>query len=98
MNTSSGWLATTSDEFKEGFVAGVAQSLMTTVVEPTLYGSQFPKGYAQCMNNQTLIGLVGVVEAYMDQHPETNTYDPAATAEMAFHAMCAPYLPKAPHQ
>jgi len=84
------WRVIQSSEFRQGFVAGIASYLLNQS-EGTLRA-----GYAECLAGRTDLSLLGVVDAYMERHPETADYTSDVAVTMALTELCAPYVPRAP--
>jgi hypothetical protein len=85
------WRAADSDEFRQGFVAGIASYLMDF---PD--GVAIRAGYADCFAGQTGASLLKVVDDYIDRNPQAASYASDVTITMAFKESCAGFMPQPP--
>jgi hypothetical protein len=88
------WRVIQSSEFRQGFVAGIASYLLDLDGGPD--AAALRAGYAECLAGRTDRSLLDVVDAYMERHPETATYMPAAVTTMALSELCGDYIPRQP--
>ena len=89
------WRVIQSSEFRQGFVAGIASYLLD-LPDGGQGAAVLRAGYAECLAGRTDRSLLDVVDAYMERHPQTATYMPAAVTTLALTELCAPYVPQAP--
>jgi hypothetical protein len=75
-------------QFKLGYVAGIATTLMDGPIN-----AQVLAGYRRCLSGQTNASLLRIVDAYIDRTPTTNTDTPDVTIMMALYEMCLKFLP-----
>jgi hypothetical protein len=89
-DTAHDWRVIQDNVFRQGFVAGIASYLLNQ--------SESTKraGYAECFFGRTDVSLLGVVDDYMDHHPESADYTPDITVGLALGELCAGYLPRPP--
>ena len=67
--TAGAWRVIQSDEFRQGFVAGIASYLLDQLPRRAGRGG-IRAGYAECLAGRTDRSLLDVVD-YMDRHPES---------------------------
>ena len=89
------WRVIQSDEFRQGFVAGIASYLLERG-DGGPDAAALRAGYAECLAGRTDRSLLDVVDAYMERHPDTATYMPAAVTTLALNELCGVYIPKPP--
>ena len=89
------WRVIQSSEFRQGFVAGIASYLLE-LADGGPDAAELRAGYAECLAGRTDRSLLDVVDAYMERHPDTATYMPAAVTTLALNELCGAYIPKAP--
>ena len=89
------WRVIQSSEFRQGFVAGIASYLLE-LADGGPDAAELRAGYAECLAGRTDRSLLDVVDAYMERHPDTASYMPAAVTTMALNELCGPYIPKTP--
>jgi hypothetical protein len=90
-NTAHDWRVIDGEEFRQGFVAGIASYLLD------VSGSAGERaGYAECLAGRTDRSLLAVVDDYMDRHPESGGYAPAAATMLALGELCAANMPRQP--
>ena len=90
-NTAHDWRVIDDDPFRQGFVAGIASYLLDVA------GSGPERaGYAECLSGRTDQSLLAVVDDYMDRHPESGGYPPAAATMLALGELCGSYMPSQP--
>jgi hypothetical protein len=90
VENAGAWRVIQSSEFRQGFVAGIASYLLNQS-EGTMRA-----GYAECLAGRTDLSLLGVVDVYMERHPETADYTSDVAVTMALTELCAPYVPRGP--
>jgi hypothetical protein len=90
-NTAHDWRVIDSEEFRQGFVAGIASYLLDVAG-----GGPERAGYAECLAGRTDRSLLAAVDDYMDRHPESGGYAPAAAAMLALGELCAANMPRQP--
>jgi hypothetical protein len=88
------WRSESSEQFRQGFVAGVASYLRD-------YGSATGgvgrrQGYADCLAGETDRSLLDVVEIWMDAHGEAKSFAPSVAVTMALNDYCNVYTPSQP--
>lgn len=84
------WRVIQSNEFRQGFVAGIASYLLNQSEGAARIG------YAECLGGRTDLSLLAVVDAYMERHPETGNYTPDVAVNMALSELCGSYTPRPP--
>jgi hypothetical protein len=89
------WRVIQSSEFRQGFVAGIASYLLD-LSDGGPDAAALRAGYAECLAGRTDLSLLDVVDGYMERHPETASYMPAAVTTLALTELCAQYVPRAP--
>ena len=89
------WRVIQSSEFRQGFVAGIASYLLE-LADGGPDAAEIRAGYAECLAGRTDLSLLGVVDAYMERHPETASYTSDVAVTMALTELCAPYVPRQP--
>jgi hypothetical protein len=89
------WRVIQSDEFRQGFVAGIASYLLE-LTDGGPDAAALRAGYAECLAGRTDRSLLDVVDAYMERHPDTASYMPAAVTTLALNELCGVYIPKPP--
>ena len=89
--TAHDWRVIDSEEFRQGFVAGIASYLLDVAGVAAERA-----GYAECLAGRTDRSLLDVVDDYMDRHPESAGYPPAAAAMLALGELCAASMPRQP--
>jgi hypothetical protein len=89
------WRVIQSDEFRQGFVAGIASYLLE-LADGGPDAAALRAGYAECLAGRTDRSLLDVVDAYMERHPDTASYMPAAVTTLALNELCGVYIPKPP--
>ena len=84
------WRSETSEQFRQGFVAGVASYLRD-------YGGVSRReGYADCLSGETDRSLLDVVEIWMDAHAEARSFAPSVAVTMALNDYCNVYTRSQP--
>jgi len=87
------WRTESSEQFRQGFVAGVASYLRD-------YGGMGSvgrrMGYGDCLAGETDRSLLDVVEIWMDAHGEAKSFAPSVAVTMALNDYCNVYTPSAP--
>ena len=89
--TAHDWRVIDDDAFRQGFVAGIASYLLDVAG-----GGAERAGYAECLAGRTDRSLLDVVDDYMDRHPESGGYPPAAVTMLALGELCAASMPRQP--
>ena len=89
------WRVIQSAEFRQGFVAGIASYLLE-LGDGGPDAAALRAGYAECLAGRTDRSLLDVVDAYMERHPDTASYMPAAVTTLALNELCGTYIPKPP--
>ena len=89
--TAHDWRVIDSEEFRQGFVAGIASYLLDVAG-----GAAERAGYAECLAGRTDRSLLDVVDDYMDRHPESGGFAPAAATMLALGELCAADMPRQP--
>ena len=89
------WRVIQSAEFRQGFVAGIASYLLE-LGDGGPDAAALRAGYAECLAGRTDRSLLDVVDAYMERHPDTASYMPAAVTTLALNELCGVYIPKPP--
>ena len=84
------WRVIQSNEFRQGFVAGIASYLLNQSSGP------LRAAYAECLAGRTDLSLLGEVDAYMDRHPETAPFTPDLAVSLALSELCAADMPAPP--
>jgi hypothetical protein len=87
------WRTQSSEQFRQGFVAGVASYLH----DYGGVGSMARRaGYADCLAGETDRSLLDVVEIWMDHHAEAEHFAPSAAVTMALNDYCNVFTPNQP--
>ncbi|HEY4274174.1 MAG TPA: hypothetical protein VGM68_01725 [Rhizomicrobium sp.] len=84
------WRAIQTNEFRQGFVAGIASYLLNQSSGP------LRAAYAECLAGRTDLSLLGEVDAYMERHPETAPFTPDLAVSLALNELCAATIPTPP--
>ena len=87
------WRTESSEQFRQGFVAGVASYLRDY---GGMGGVGRRQGYADCLSGETDRSLLDVVEIWMDAHGEAKNFAPSVAVAMALNDYCNVYTPTAP--
>jgi hypothetical protein len=84
------WRTESSEQFRQGFVAGIASYLHD-------YGGPGGRGgYADCLAGETDRSLLEVVEIWMDHHAEAASLAPGVAVTMALNDYCNGFAPDQP--
>ena len=88
------WRTESSEQFRQGFVAGIASYLMD-------YGGGFGAaamraGYADCLAGETDRSLLDVVDIWLDAHQEAGAFAPSVAVQMALNDYCNGFTPNRP--
>jgi len=84
------WRSESSEQFRQGFVAGIASFLHD-------YGGPGGRaGYADCLAGETDRSLLDVVEIWMDHHAEAASFAPSVVVTMALNDYCNGFTPDQP--
>ena len=87
------WRTESSEQFRQGFVAGVASYLRDY---GGMGGVARRAGYADCLAGETDRSLLDVVEIWMDHHAEAQNFAPSVAVTMALNDYCNVYTPNPP--
>lgn len=87
------WRTETSEQFRQGFVAGIA-SYLHDYGGPG--GMERRAGYADCLAGETDRSLLDVVEIWMDHHGEAASFSPSVAVTMALNDYCNGFTPDQP--
>ena len=85
------WRMESSEQFRQGFVAGVASTLRDVGGAGGVRA-----GYADCLSGETDTSLLDVVEIWMDHHPEARNFAPGVAVTMALNDYCNVFTPSQP--
>jgi hypothetical protein len=88
------WRGESSEQFRQGFVAGVASYLRD--YGGSMGGVGRRQGYADCLSGETDRSLLDVVEIWMDAHREAKSFAPSVAVTMALNDYCNVYTPGQP--
>jgi len=88
------WRSESSEQFRQGFVAGVASYLRDYGGATGGVGRR--QGYGDCLAGETDRSLLDVVEIWMDAHPEAKSFAPSVAVTMALNDYCNIYTPSQP--
>ena len=88
------WRSESSEQFRQGFVAGVASYLRD--YGSSLGGVGRRQGYGDCLAGETDRSLLDVVEIWMDAHAEAKSFAPSVAVTMALNDYCNIYTPSQP--
>ena len=87
------WRSESSEQFRQGFVAGIASYLRDY---GGMGGVAGRVGYADCLSGETDRSLLDVVEIWMDHHAEARNFAPSVAVTMALNDYCNVYTPSQP--
>ena len=87
------WRNESSEQFRQGFVAGVASYLRDY---GGMGGVAGRAGYANCLSGETDTSLLDVVEIWMDHHGEAKSFAPSVAVTMALNDYCNLFTPSQP--
>ena len=88
------WRTESSEQFRQGFVAGVASYLRD--YGGAMGGVGRRQGYGDCLAGETDRSLLDVVEIWMDAHAEARSFAPSVAVTMALNDYCNVYTPGQP--
>lgn len=92
---AAAWRAESSEQFRQGFVAGVASYLMESGGGGADAGAQ-RAAYAVCLAGETDGSLLDVVDIWLDGHAEAMSYAPSIAVTMAIGDYCNGFMPRRP--
>ena len=92
---AAAWRAESSEQFRQGFVAGVASYLMDFGGGGVDAGAR-RAGYADCLAGETDGSLLDVVDIWLDGHAEAMSYTPSIAVTMAIGDYCNGFMPQRP--
>ena len=87
------WRGQSSEQFRQGFVAGIASYLRDYGGTGGVAGRA---GYADCLSGETDRSLLDVVEIWMDHHAEAQAFAPSVAVTMALSDYCNVFTPSQP--
>ena len=87
------WRTQSSEQFRQGFVAGIASYLRDY---GGMGGVAGRAGYADCLSGETDRSLLDVVEIWMDHHAEAQSFAPSVAVTMALNDYCNVFTPSQP--
>lgn len=90
------WRAESSEQFRQGFVAGIASYLMNFPEGPG--NAAIRAGYADCLAGETDGSVLDLVDGWLDRHPKAERYAPDIATQMALADVCARFMPRKPVQ
>ena len=87
---ATAWRAESSEQFRQGFVAGIASYLMESDA------ASRRAGYADCLSGETDRSLLDVVDIWLDAHREAARFAPSVAVTMALNDYCSGFTPNQP--
>ena len=90
------WRAESSEQFRQGFVAGIASYLMDFGGGGIADAGTRRAGYADCLAGETDGSLLDVVEIWLGAHAEAMSYAPSIAVSMAIGDYCNGFMPQRP--
>lgn len=93
--SAAAWRAESSEQFRQGFVAGIASYLMESGGGGANAGAE-RAAYAGCLAGETDGSLLDVVDIWLDGHAEAKTYAPAVAVTLALGDYCNGFMPRKP--
>lgn len=92
---AAAWRTESSEQFRQGFVAGIASYLMESGGGPVEAASR-RAGYADCLAGETDRSLLDVVDIWLDAHREAGRFAPSVAVTMALNDYCNGFTPNQP--
>ena len=89
------WRVESSEQFRQGFVAGVA-SYLTDFGGGGVDAGARRAGFAACLAGETDGSLLDVVDIWLDAHAEAKAYAPSIAVTMALGDYCNGFMPQRP--